>query len=132
MSTGQTERDRVELSQRLKPKLEDDLGSPISSIHWISCNTRKGVEGFLQSLTQQVQDRTALQSEEAPVITRARHRELIKTTAEALERFLSTDLGADIQAEELNIALDSLGRIYGAVEMDEMLDVVFRDFCIGK
>ena len=37
-----------------------------------------------------------------------------------------------LQAEELNIALESLGKIYGAVDMEEMLDVVFRDFCIGK
>ena len=36
------------------------------------------------------------------------------------------------QAEELNIALEALGQIYGAVDMEEMLDVVFRDFCIGK
>ena len=36
------------------------------------------------------------------------------------------------KAEELNIALEALGQIYGAVDMEEMLDVVFRDFCIGK
>ena len=44
----------------------------------------------------------------------------------------TANAGARAKAEELNIALEALGQIYGAVDMEEMLDVVFRDFCIGK
>ena len=36
------------------------------------------------------------------------------------------------QAEELRIALDCVGNIYGEVDVEEVLDIVFRDFCIGK
>ena len=132
-ASGQTEADRQALSEKLSPLLAGALGDEIMSLDWISCSTREGVEGFIARLGEEVQARTTAQNaEEAPLITRARHRELIKDTTEALDRFLHTDLGADIQAEELSIALESLGQIYGAVEMDEMLDVVFRDFCIGK
>ncbi len=37
-----------------------------------------------------------------------------------------------MQAEELQVAMNAVGEIYGEADMDEMLDVVFRDFCIGK
>jgi tRNA modification GTPase len=36
------------------------------------------------------------------------------------------------QAEDLRLAADSMGSIYGEVDVEEVLDVVFRDFCIGK
>ena len=35
-------------------------------------------------------------------------------------------------AEDLRLAMRALGRITGAVRIDELLDVIFRDFCIGK
>jgi len=41
-----------------------------SPAQWISCSTREGVESFIQRLTDEVQDRTASQSDEAPLITR--------------------------------------------------------------
>jgi tRNA modification GTPase len=41
-------------------------------------------------------------------------------------------LGLDVAAEELRIASTELGRITGAVDVEEVLDVIFRDFCIGK
>jgi tRNA modification GTPase len=37
-----------------------------------------------------------------------------------------------VQAEELGLAMEAVGEIYGDADMEEMLDVVFRDFCIGK
>ncbi len=69
---------------------------PIST-QWLSCSTRHGVDSFIHRLTETVQDITSSRSDEAPLITRERHRELIKTTAEALHRFLHTELGPDIQ-----------------------------------
>lgn len=42
------------------------------------------------------------------------------------------EAGAAGQAEDLRMAVDSMGSIYGAVDVEEVLDVVFRDFCIGK
>jgi tRNA modification GTPase len=38
----------------------------------------------------------------------------------------------DIVAEELRMACQSLGRLTGRVDVEEVLDVIFRDFCIGK
>ncbi len=38
----------------------------------------------------------------------------------------------DIAAEELRLAMMELGKITGRVDVEELLDVIFRDFCIGK
>lgn len=37
-----------------------------------------------------------------------------------------------LAAEELRLALRQLGRITGRIGIEEVLDVIFRDFCIGK
>jgi tRNA modification GTPase len=38
----------------------------------------------------------------------------------------------ELKAESLRLALRGIGRVTGRVDLDELLDVVFRDFCIGK
>jgi tRNA modification GTPase len=38
----------------------------------------------------------------------------------------------ELRAEDLRLALRCLGRITGAVDVEDLLDVIFRDFCIGK
>jgi tRNA modification GTPase len=39
---------------------------------------------------------------------------------------------AELAAEDVRIAVRALGRITGRVDIDDVLDVIFRDFCIGK
>ena len=52
----------------------------------------------------------------------------------ALRRALASDLAAreDLLAEELRIATRALGRLTGRVDVEDVLEVIFRDFCIGK
>jgi tRNA modification GTPase len=38
----------------------------------------------------------------------------------------------ELRAEDLRLALRSLGHITGTVDVEDLLDVIFRDFCIGK
>ena len=38
----------------------------------------------------------------------------------------------DAQAEELRLASLELGKVTGRVDVEELLDIIFRDFCIGK
>jgi tRNA modification GTPase len=70
------------------------------------------------------------------MITRARHRQHVQAASEALERFdtLSRQgsMAVDMAAEELRLAASELGRITGAVDVEDVLDVLFTDFCIGK
>jgi tRNA modification GTPase len=67
----------------------------------------------------------------APLITRARHRSALQECAVALDAFATAAL-PELAAEDLRRATQALGRITGRVDIEDMLDVIFREFCIGK
>lgn len=67
-----------------------------------------------------------------PTITRQRHREHITACCAAVEAFLARPHSVDMAAEELRLAVRQLGLITGAVDVEQLLDVIFSDFCIGK
>ncbi len=65
------------------------------------------------------------------MITRERYRTALRDVVAALTRALSVN-ELELKAEELRLAARALGRITGRIEADDLLDVIFRDFCIGK
>ncbi len=69
---------------------------------------------------------------EGALITRERHRFHVQACLAALQRFLGNPGQVDMAAEELRLAVHSLAVLTGRVEVEDLLDVVFRDFCIGK
>lgn len=71
---------------------------------------------------------------ESAIVTRARHREALEDTAAAIHAARRHLMYADLvlTAEELRRASDALGRITGRVGVEEMLDALFGEFCIGK
>jgi tRNA modification GTPase len=70
---------------------------------------------------------------ESALISRSRHRTLLRETADALGRSLAArELGDELVAEELRLASHALGRLTGRVDVEDILEVIFRDFCIGK
>ncbi|MAH84320.1 MAG: tRNA uridine-5-carboxymethylaminomethyl(34) synthesis GTPase MnmE [Rhodospirillaceae bacterium TMED8] len=72
---------------------------------------------------------------DAPVITRARHREALEGALCSLRRFLgATDRRGhpELGAEDLRMAARSLGRVTGGVDVEDILDAIFSEFCIGK
>ena len=76
---------------------------------------------------------TALEGAEASLVTRERHRSALRRTVAALDRALEEDPGReDIVAEELRLAARELGRLTGRIDVEDVLDAIFRDFCIGK
>ena len=96
----------------------------------VSARTGAGLAGLREALRAAVAARCG--SEEAPVLTRARHRQALEACAAALRRAGCAGAGAELRAEDLRLAADALGRITGQVDVEQILDVVFRDFCIGK
>jgi tRNA modification GTPase len=88
--------------------------------------------GLPELLARLERSAAALMAEgSAPPLTRARHREALLDAHAALGRALAAPEVA-LAAEDLRLAMRALGRITGAVRIDELLDVIFRDFCIGK
>ncbi|MEQ9609528.1 MAG: tRNA uridine-5-carboxymethylaminomethyl(34) synthesis GTPase MnmE [Kiloniellaceae bacterium] len=70
-------------------------------------------------------------AEEGAGITRLRHRRALEACREALERARTAPL-PELTAEELRLAVRALGRITGKVDVEDLLDIVFSEFCIGK
>jgi tRNA modification GTPase len=65
--------------------------------------------------------------------TRARHRDgLVTCRAHILAALENASAGLDIQAEHLRLAGQALGRITGRVDVENLLDIIFSEFCIGK
>jgi tRNA modification GTPase len=132
-----------------QPTLPLDL---FGAQYTVSCTTQEGMNEFLADLTQRVTERvsfsppqstgtelTALGDgdvSEGLLITRARHRQHVRAASEALARFLllsrQGSMAVDMAAEELRLASSELGRITGAVDVEDVLDKLFSDFCIGK
>jgi len=95
----------------------------------ISVARNMGIDELLERLTTLLARRWGVK--EAPALTRVRHRAALITCLEALERALAAPL-LELATEDLRLAVRALGRITGCVDVEDVLDVIFRDFCIGK
>ena len=114
----------------LAPAADTDLSPPalpVSALP-ISALTGEGIDKLLTLLGERVAQTYRI---EAPVLTRPRHRQALEEAAASLRRSFFAAL-PELRAEDLRLALRSLGRITGAVDVEDLLDVIFRDFCIGK
>lgn len=89
----------------------------------------------LKLLHTQIEERVAeaLCHEEAPVLTRARHRRLVEEARAALLRAIpALDLGPELAAEDARVAADQIGRLTGRIDVEDLLGEIFSSFCIGK
>jgi tRNA modification GTPase len=99
----------------------------------ISAATGGGIDPLLGALADFARD--FFSSTESAVVTRARHRKALEETQATLDRALAEGEGGgreELIAEELRAAASALGRLTGRVDVEDLLDVIFRDFCIGK
>jgi len=94
----------------------------------VSALTGDGLPGLTETLAARIADRYDIA---APLLTRARHREALETAAAALGRSLAAEL-PELRAEDLRLGWRSLGQITGRVNVEDLLDVIFADFCLGK
>ncbi len=67
----------------------------------------------------------------SPSLTRARHREALVEAQEHIDRALH-GFSPDMIAEDIRMSVRSIGRITGRTDVEDLLDIIFRDFCIGK
>jgi tRNA modification GTPase len=108
---------------------KSDMAAPPSEAFSLSVHSGAGVEDLLQQIRNSVSQR--LEGTGAPALSRARHRHALVKVAQALEATRTAAL-PEIVGEEMRIAMQELGRITGRVDVEDLLDLVFRDFCIGK
>ncbi len=113
----------------------DDLASPIQTTErgWpclsISAASGAGVPELTAAL---VKFASTFFDDETSLITRARHRVLLRHAADNLG--LASDMPAEteIVAEYLRAATHDLGRLVGRVDVEDVLGSIFSTFCVGK
>lgn len=117
----------------------------------VSCVTSEGVDALVAALTAKAEALTSGGTGDdahALAVTRARHRGRLEACVahlRAFERIAAAvhgvgggaqgtggDVQTELAAEELRLAADALGAVTGKVDVEEILDVVFADFCVGK
>jgi tRNA modification GTPase len=113
-----------------------DLGStaaskPSESMFAISANRGDGLAELIAALVEFAHE--FFGSAEAGLIGRQRQRDLLQQAAVSLQRSITVmGKGEELAAEDLRSAAYALGRLLGQVDVEDILDVIFRDFCIGK
>ena len=105
----------------------------------VSCATGRGLDAFADVLRAAVEARAGEAAGDGAgvaAITRSRHRARLRECVHHLRAFAAaaaSETGRhEVAAEELRLAARALGRVTGAVDVEELLDVIFSDFCIGK
>jgi tRNA modification GTPase len=111
-------------------KQSNEFGSS-NIIFNLSATAGLGLADFLVQLGEYAKSYFGAESS---LLTRERHRKALNLAQSALDRVLAEGPSGreDIIAEELRLAAQSLGRLTGQVDVEDILDVIFRDFCIGK
>ncbi|MEM7301371.1 MAG: tRNA uridine-5-carboxymethylaminomethyl(34) synthesis GTPase MnmE [Pseudomonadota bacterium] len=96
----------------------------------ISAKTGVGVEQLIDSIRNRIEINSV---SESGVISRKRHRDNLRLCFEQLNRSVEMETyPIELRSEELRKAGDHIGRITGKVDVEDLLDVVFSSFCIGK
>jgi tRNA modification GTPase len=100
----------------------------------ISADRGDGLDALFTALAAFARDYFAVG--ETALVTRARHRRALEETKGALDRALlenaSSSAREEVIAEELRQATSALGRLTGRIDVEDVLDKIFREFCIGK
>lgn len=96
---------------------------------FLSTKTGEGVDALVKLLEEKII--ALFSAPAAPFITRNRHRALLWEASASLQKALDP-APLELTCEELRQAALAVGKITGKIEVDEVLDVIFKQFCIGK
>jgi tRNA modification GTPase len=108
-----------------------DRRPPLQGAIAVSAVTGQGIDVLTGMLAAAA--RARIGAEEAPALTQARHRHHLEQCLASLRASLAQPTGdTELAAEDLRRAADALGRLTGAVDVEDVLDEVFGRFCIGK
>lgn len=101
----------------------------------ISCTENIGFTTLIEKLSNELEQLCGNPSTESLCVSQARHRHHLTVCLQNIEEFLqnySENSDLSILVQKLRNSIRSIGHIVGAVRTDDILDVIFKDFCIGK
>jgi len=117
-------RNKIDLESTTVPARSDSMFA-------ISASRGDGLSELIAAMVRFAQE--FFGSAEAGLIGRQRQRDLLRQAAASLQRSMDViGKGEELAAEDLRSAAYSLGRLLGQVDVEDILDVIFREFCIGK
>jgi tRNA modification GTPase len=110
----------------------DITRSDRATVHYeVSAKTGAGLPELLDGLSKRV--REICGDAEPGAIVRSRHQQALSAALRALETvYDAPSAQLELVAESLREASDALGRITGRIDVEDLLDAIFREFCIGK
>ncbi|CAL1679169.1 unnamed protein product [Lasius platythorax] len=130
------ERFIVIMNKRDLLRAEDKRRLDVVEAVLVSCKTEDGFQDLLRSLTDRFSNICGEPSAESPTISQARHRDHLTRCLRHLRNYFELCANEQhdvaIAAEEIHKAMRELGRITGHVSTNEILDIIFKTFCIGK
>ena len=102
----------------------------------VSAQTGTGLRELIEAIERRLVELRGAPSLDAPVLTRSRHQRAVETARHELGQFRTAwhgdQLPAAVAATHVRAAADALSELIGVVHVDDVLDVVFRSFCVGK
>jgi tRNA modification GTPase len=116
-------------SVRIINKSDLVKGSEDEEFLFLSAKTGDGIPELLHNLVNEIEQRFG--GTTSPPLTRQRHRAALEECLTHIRRSINA-LEAALRAEDARLALRALGRITGRVDVEDLLDMIFKDFCIGK
>lgn len=119
------------MSQQGRNELE------VKGLLGISCTQSINISRVITELTNHLRELCGEPSAESPVVSHARHRHFLQKCLRHIQQFLEAfdptqEQDFAILVQNLRSAVRDIGRITGEVRTDDVLDVIFKDFCIGK
>ena len=114
-----------------RPRLEWQFKAK-DGAHFISATTGAGLDALMDSIVAFAESYFTL---EPALVTRERQRTVLTEVVQSLVesgKLAEQGAGEELVAEQLRLAASGLGRLTGRVDVEDILDVIFRDFCIGK
>lgn len=98
-------------------------------VFYLSAKTGEGLKALTEGLVEEIDKRFVGTAQ--PALTRLRHRHALESSLAHIRRAIAADQ-TELCAEDLRLAMRDLGRITGRVDVEDVLDVIFSSFCIGK
>jgi tRNA modification GTPase len=116
-------------AQELASRFVDRLGG--KTLLTISAISGAGLDELVRAVTRFAEQ---FFTAEPALVTRERHRVALQEAVEALDGALrlGPQGGEELVAEQIRLATRALERLTGRIGVEDILDVIFRDFCIGK
>ncbi len=124
---------KADLPPRVEPADLKGFVEP-RRIVWTSATTGAGLDELRDAIRDTVL-RQGLEPSEGVLITHLRHRSALERAKTSLDQALVSiqqHTAAECIAADLRVAINAIGEIIGETTTDDILDRIFKEFCIGK